>query len=203
MNEANRLAGIQKLGRFIASATLPQAQMFLDAIDVSVADRVALVRAIDEFHRATVADTLRALGAFAASHSPVEVQALSDLGNRVSTSHAQVLATSAWSRVFKRLRESPPEFGLGGLEDAIAEYLRFAGQIGGRAIEADFAAGEATEGTHADLATSAQWQRLRQILRVIEDRLGERLPAFLTWARSIDPNNADQLKSLADLERSA
>lgn len=195
-------SGLHKLGRFVGAAKLPQAQQFLDAIDLSAADRALLARAVDELYRPTSLDSERLLLAFPASHSPTEVTALSDLGNRLVESHSQFLAVGAWGRVFTRLADAPAALQPKGLEGAIADYLQFAAGIGRRALEADQAAGlDGLEGTHAQLATTARWQRLRTLLRAVEERLGDRRDAFLAWARSIEPERAEVLMPLADLER--
>lgn len=197
-------SGLHKLGRFVGAAKLPQAQHFLDTIDLSAADRALLARAIDELYRPTTLDSEGALLAFPVSHSSAEVEALSDLGNRIVESHSQFLAVGAWGHVFKRLGEAPPTLQTEGLEDAIADYLKFAAGIGRRALEADYAAGlDGLEGTHAQLATTATWQRLRRLLRAVEERLGDRREGFLAWARSVEPERAEVLMPLADLERSS
>ena len=85
---------------------------------------------------------------------------------------------------------------------AISDYLRFADDIGRRAIDADFLSElDPLECTHAQLAATAQWQHLRPLLRAIETRLGERREAFLAWARSVEPSRAEFLVPLADLEK--
>ena len=104
--------------------------------------------------------------------------------------------------MLKRLHEASPTFHLKGLDEAITDYLRFADDIGRRAIDADFLSElDPLEGTHAQLAATAQWQRLRPLLRAIEARLGERREAFLAWARSIEASRAEFLVPLADLEK--
>lgn len=196
-------SGVDKLGRFLATARLPYAHQFLDDLELSAADRTNLYRAIDEINRPTLRDTQHALTAFVASHSPTEVRALSDLGNRLVESHSQFLAIRAWSHVFKHWKVAPPAFHLESLDAPIADYLRFSADIGLRALEADSAAGlDGLEGTHAQLANTAQWQRLRQILRTIEGHIGDRRDVFLAWARSVEPESADLITPLADLERS-
>jgi len=204
MDEAARVeSGTRRLGRLIQTTKLPYAQEFLDAIDLSAADRTALSRAIDELYRPTALHAEQALFDFEGSHSPAEVQALSDLGKRLVESHSQFLATGAWSHVLKRVDEAPPALRLEGLGDAITDYLRFATDIGRRALDADFASElDPSEGTHAQLAATAQWQRLRPLLRTIEAHLGERREGFLGWARSVEPGRAEFLVPLADLERS-
>ena len=203
VDEANtRESGMHKLDRFIQTSKLPYAQEFLDVIDLSAADRTALARAVEELYRPTALDSERALVVFKTTHSPGEVQAVSDLGNRIVESHSQFLATGAWSHVLKRAHEAPPALGLKGLDVAITDYLRFASDIGRRALDVDFASElDPREGTHAQLAATAQWQRLRRLLQAIEARLGERREAFLAWARSIEPSRAEFLVPLADLER--
>ena len=117
-------------------------------------------------------------------------------------SHSQFLATGAWSHVLQRLHEASPTFHLKGLDEAIIDYLRFADDIGRRAIDADFLSElDPLECTHAQLAATAQWQHLRPLLRAIETRLGERREAFLAWARSVEPSRAEFLVPLADLEK--
>ena len=203
VDEANTVeSGMHRLCRFIQTSKLPYAQEFLDVIDLSAADRTALARAVDELYRPSALDSERALVVFKTTHSPGEVQAVSDLGNRIVESHSQFLATGAWSHVLKRAHEAPPALGLKGLDVAITDYLRFAGDIGRRALDADFASElDPREGTHAQLAATAQWQRLRRLLQAIEARLGERREAFLAWARSIEPSRAEFLVPVADLER--
>src|SRR3989442_557624 len=116
MDEAERVeSGMHKLSRFIQTANLPYAHQFLDALDLSAADSAALARAVQELYRPMALDSDRALFAFKASHSPADVQAFSDLGNRIVESHSQFLATGAWAHVLKRLDEASPTFHLKGL----------------------------------------------------------------------------------------
>src|SRR5205814_10194763 len=69
-------------------------------------------------------------------------------------------------------------------------------------IDADFLSElDPLECTHAQLAATAQWQRLRPLLRAIEVHLGERREAFLAWAGSVEPSRAEFLVPLADLEK--
>jgi len=203
VDEANTVeSGMHRLCRFIQTSKLPYAQEFLDVIELSAADRTALARAVDELYRPTTLDSERALAVFKTTRSPGEVQAFSDLGNRIVESHAQFLATGAWSNVLKRTHEAPAALSLKGLDVAVTDYLRFASDIGRRALDADFASElDPREGTHAQLAATAQWQRLRRLLQAIEARLGERREAFLAWARSIEPSRAEFLVPVADLER--
>ena len=203
MDEAERVeSGLHKLSRFIQAANLPYAHQFLDALDLSAADSAALARAVEELYRPTSLDSERALFAFEASHPRADVQAFGDLGNRIVESHSQFLATGAWSHVLQRLHEASPTFHLKGLDEAINDYLRFADDIGRRAIDADFLSElDPLECTHAQLAATAQWQRLRPLLRAIEVHLGERREAFLAWAGSVEPSRAEFLVPLADLEK--
>ena len=203
MDEAERVeSGLHKLSRFIQAANLPYAHQFLDALDLSAADSAALARAVEELYRPTSLDSERALFAFEASHPRADVQAFGDLGNRIVESHSQFLATGAWSHVLQRLHEASPTFHLKGLDEAIIDYLRFADDIGRRAIDADFLSElDPLECTHAQLAATAQWQRLRPLLRAIEVHLGERREAFLAWAGSVEPSRAEFLVPLADLEK--
>jgi len=203
MDEAERVeSGLHKLSRFIQAANLPYAQQFIDTLDLSAADSAELARAVKELYRPTALDSERALFAFKASHPRADVQAFGDLGNRIVESHSQFLATGAWSHVLKRLHEASPTFHLEDLDEPITDYLRFADDIGRHAIDADFLSElDPLEGTHAQLATTAQWQRLRLLLQAIEVGLGEQREAFLAWARSVEPSRAEFLVPLADLEK--